>query len=178
MTGISLPSAPRALKDDTPSQRYLSVKEVPERYSIIQFGVALFTKNEDDVGFTVKKYNFYLFPNGNNNSREVTLNPAAIAFLKEHDMDFNLWTKEGIPFCTSDQASDYITKYRKTAESLREDAPLQKPSDPTTRTVELVRPEDVNFHARAMASLREWIDSARSATDEGTSFVLPHAQST
>jgi hypothetical protein len=45
-------------------------------------------------------------------------------------MDFNLWTKEGIPFCTSDQASDYIAKYRKTAESLREDPPSRSPPIP------------------------------------------------
>lgn len=176
MTGISLPGAPRPPKDDTPAQRYQSLKKVPERYSIVQFGVALFIKNEDeDGGFTVKKYNFYIFPSGKNNSREVTLNPSSIAFLKEHDMDFNLWTKEGIPFSTSDQAADHLAKYTKKAQSLLEELPAQKPMDPGARKVELTRPEDVNFHARAMASLREWIDSARSATEEGTSFLLPPA---
>jgi poly(A)-specific ribonuclease len=177
MTGISPPNAPRPPKDDTPSQRYLSLKTVPERYSIIQFGVALFMKRENDDGFDIKKYNFYLFPNGNCNSREVTLNPSSIAFLKDNDMDFNTWTKEGITFCTSDQATEYIQKYREKVESIMEDPPLPKPSDPTTRSVELTRPDDINFHAGTMASLREWIDSARTATEEGTSLILPPANS-
>lgn len=174
MTGISLPETGRPPKDDTPAQRYKTLKKVPERYSIIQFGVALFLKNDDEDdeeagGFTVKKYNFYLFPSSNN--REVTLNPSSIAFLKEHDMDFNLWTKEGIPFCTTDQATELLSKYRKKAQSLLDATPL-RPFDPS-RKVELTRAEDINFHARAMASLREWIDSARSANEEGTSFLLP-----
>lgn len=175
MTGISLPNAPRPPKDDTPSQRYQALKLVPERYSIIQFGVALFIKKEDDIGFIVKKYNFFLFPSGTNYSREVTLNPGSIAFLKEHDMDFNLWTKAGIPFCTSAQAEDFMAKYRKKVQALMEGDQPQKPSDPTSRSIQLIKPEDINFHARAMASLREWIDSSRTATDEGTSFLLPPA---
>lgn len=175
MTGISLPNTPRPPKDDTPSERYKSLKLVPERYSIIQFGVALFINKEDDIGFIVKKYNFFLFPSGTNYSREVTLNPGSIAFLKEHDMDFNLWTKAGIPFCTSAQAEDFMNKYRKKVQALMEVDQPQKPTDPTSRSIELTKPEDINFHARAMASLREWIDSSRSATNEGTSFLLPPA---
>lgn len=44
MTGIRIG---RLSKDDTPEQRYLAVQEVPQRYSIIQVGVCLFTKNPD-----------------------------------------------------------------------------------------------------------------------------------
>lgn len=47
MTGISLPGSGRPSKDDTPSQRYESIKTVPERYSIIQLGLALFHEHPD-----------------------------------------------------------------------------------------------------------------------------------
>ena len=42
--------------------------------------------------------------------------------------------------------------------------------DPMKWKVELTKTEDINFHARAMASLREWIDNVTSGT---TSFLLP-----
>jgi len=175
MTGISVPNTPRPPKDDTPEQRYKALKKVPERYSIIQFGIALFLRRVDGTqnSFDVKRYNFYLFPSSN--AREVTLNPSSIEFLQEHGMDFNRWMKGGIPYCTSGQAKAFIEKYRKRALSLLKDTD-SKPSPFSKRKVELTRPEDINFHARSMASLREWIDSARATTnDEGTSFLLPPA---
>jgi len=176
MTGISIPNIPRPPKDDTPVERYKTLKQIPERYSIIQFGIALFLPNNHrDDGFDVKRYNFYLFPNSSSNVKEVTLNPSSIEFLQEHGMNFNLWTKEGIPYCTTNKANEFMEKYRKRAISLLTDVDSkQKPF--SRKRVELTRAEDINFHARSMANLREWIDSARATTnDEGTSFLLPPA---
>jgi hypothetical protein len=42
MTGISLPNTKRPSKDDTPAVRYPALKQVSERYSIIQLGICLF----------------------------------------------------------------------------------------------------------------------------------------
>lgn len=42
MTGIR---SGRLSKDDTPADRYQHLKDVPERYSIIQVGICLFIKN-------------------------------------------------------------------------------------------------------------------------------------
>jgi len=175
MTGISIPDTPRPPKDDTPEQRYNTLKQVPERYSIIQFGIAIFLRKGDGTQneFDVKRYNFYLFPSSN--AREVNLNPSSIEFLQEHGMDFNRWMKGGIPYCTTAKATEFVEKYRKRALSLLKESDT-KPSPACKRKVELTRPEDINFHARSMASLREWIDSARATTnDEGTSFLLPPA---
>jgi hypothetical protein len=48
MTGIMLPPgmAPRPSKDDTPTLRYPILKQVPERYAMIQLGICLFEKQE------------------------------------------------------------------------------------------------------------------------------------
>jgi hypothetical protein len=48
MTGIMLPPgmAPRPSKDDTPALRYPILKQVPERYAMIQLGICLFEKQE------------------------------------------------------------------------------------------------------------------------------------
>jgi hypothetical protein len=42
MTGINLPNTKRPSKDDTPANRYPTLKQVSERYSIIQLGICLF----------------------------------------------------------------------------------------------------------------------------------------
>jgi poly(A)-specific ribonuclease len=170
MTGISVNGRP--CKDDTPEQRYLKNKQVPEKYSIIQVGVALFHQHPDypegQHEFLVRRYNFYVFPPSNEETtREVTLNPSSIQFLNQHNMDFNLWTKEGIPYVTTTVASSIIQRYKdhRLKHESKESTTVR---DPTKRRIELSKTEDVNFHARAMASLREWIDSVGT-----TSFLLP-----
>lgn len=171
MTGISLNGRPS--KDDTPEQRYLKTKAVPEKYAIIQVGVALFHQHPDypkgQHEFLVRRYNFYLFPPSNEDvTREVTLNPSSVQFLNQHNMDFNLWTREGIPYVTATTASKIIQKYKE--HRLKDESKEKTVRDPTKRKVELTKTEDINFHARAMASLREWIDNVTSGT---TSFLLP-----
>jgi len=47
MTGITIPGTGRPTRDDTPQDRYPKLRPVPERYSIIQVGVALFHENPD-----------------------------------------------------------------------------------------------------------------------------------
>jgi len=168
MTGISLPGTKRPTKDDTPSQRYKTLKAVPERYGIIQFGVALFHEHPDHLKeesggseFLVRRYNFYLFPPSSNDvTREVTLNPSSVAFLNEHNMNFDLWTKQGIAFVTSDVANEMMESHRDKLIKKQKQEEGVKEYNPRKRKVELSRAEDINFHARAMASLREWIDAA------------------
>lgn len=100
MTGIQLPSreAKDICKDESPENRYPFMKLVPERYSIIQLGICLFGhKSSDDSTASVRRYKFTLFPPADPKiSRDITLNPSAIHFLLENDMDLNFWAKEGM----------------------------------------------------------------------------------
>jgi CAF1 family ribonuclease len=184
MTGISIPGSKRPAKDDTTEERFAELRKVPERYSIVQVGVAMFHANPEWVQgsellhetneFTVRKYNFFLFPPANNYvTREVTLNPSSVAFLNEHSMDFDLWTKKGVGFVTGDVAADLLQKYKKHHRQVQEQS-HKSLFDGTRSNVTLTRTEDIHFHARAMASLREWIDGARPEDGvEGSSFLLP-----
>jgi hypothetical protein len=91
-------------------------------------------------------------------------------------MNLDLWAREGIPFCTGDVATNLLDKFY-------DDQLKQNASKPTSNTsysrggrIELTRVEDKDFHARAMASLREWLDSAIApdeGSSEGTSLLLP-----
>ena len=118
------------------------------------------------------------------------MNPGAIHFLAENNMNLDLWTKEGIPFCTGDDAIQLLDKFYKNQKQKQQEesdiASGRTPSSPyaSRRRVQLTERNDKDFHAKAMARLREWLDSAivpRRGGDnndditlsEGTFFDLP-----
>jgi len=191
MTGISLPPAEtkRLSKEHSPTDRYPSIKLVPERYAIIQFGVCLFehkssreteTSNEAS-SFHVRKYKFTLFPPEDPRiTREITLNPSSIHFLLQNNMDLNLWAQEGIPFCTGEKAEYLIGKFIDRHEEV-ESPSAPPPTKYKKRKVVLTKDDDKEFHARVMSSLREWLDApipgAGAPGGEGVSFLLPRCNS-
>jgi CAF1 family ribonuclease len=220
-------------RDQCPAERYPFLKQAPERYSIIQLGVALFhrtapsssnatssvaaaaassssvnrgrgyatvtasppaaaasatTGNGGGGGFTVRKYNFYVFPSSE--EREVVLNPGAVAFLHRNNMSFDLWTRSGIPFATTELAVREVNAYIRKERDLASNNNNSKNSSSGTNDdgsgsngVTLRRNEDIDFFARAMASLREWLDAPILSDNddddddgnaaEGVSFLLP-----
>jgi hypothetical protein len=172
MTGISIQNR-RSPKDKTPSEQYPELKLAAERYAIIQLGVSLF--HNLNGSWLARSYNFYLFPS----AREVVLNPSTVQFLKQHNMSFDMWMKEGIPYQTGQQAATSLQKFvdhekrlQKESEQAQAPATIQ---NTVKRTLELRRIEDIEFFARAMAALREWLDGVHE--DGGTSFLLPPCNS-
>ena len=153
------------------------------------------TDNVHSFSSLQRRYNFYMFPPADNRiTREVVLNPSSVSFLNQHNMNFDLWSRQGIPYVTKDVADKLLSKFKKKQTEKREkkDSPNKNPSKFQGRTrVELSRTEDINFHARAMASLREWLDSAQPTIQprrprgnqgpeevpEGLGFLLPQATS-
>jgi len=157
MTGITVPGTPRPAKEQPPSALYAStLKYVPERYSIIQLGVVLFhaTSEPGEVHeWQARRYNFYVFPaqdGWSGETREVVLNPGAVAFLQQHNMSLDLWTQQGVTYQTNDKAYETVQAYvekelirERAAEDKERHAKLQ---DSTRRRVELRRSEDIDFH--------------------------------
>jgi len=186
MTGISLPfgEAKRLSKDDTPTDRYPSMKLVPERYAIIQLGICLFEhrfsrENEmsDEASFHVRRYKFTLFPPEDPRiTREITLNPSSIHFLLKNNMDLNLWAQEGIPFCTGNKAEELIERFIERHMEVKAATSPTPTKDRKNRLI-LTKDDDKEFHARVMSSLREWLDApipgAGQTGGEGVSFLLP-----
>lgn len=248
MTGISLPGTGRPPKEQPPSQRYSVLKQVPERYAIIQLGVCLFHPvlpadnkpnaaarlssstvpispvtpsvqamgadanapavpsflpsapllnlpngtTADKTEWTVRRYNFYMFPGAPSNfnstdTREVVMNPSAVSFLNSHNMSFDRWTKQGIPFATESQAEAILQKYVHKQQQAIAAAAAAAEHQPTVQEmsssgkVTLKRRDDIEFFSRAMGSLRDWLDTpasvngqdATSSVPGGTSFLLP-----
>jgi DNA polymerase III epsilon subunit-like protein len=217
MTGISIPGTGRPPKEQAPFQRYSLLKQVPERYAIIQLGICLFhpvtvtasdttTATPTDPGLAstngtntsvppppppgtewqVRRYNFYMFPGGESNynsaeTREVVLNPSAVAFLNKHNMSFDLWSKQGIPFSTEEQADKVLEKYVAKQQERLAAAAAAAAHEPTvqetvrTSKVNLRRRDDIEFFSRAMGGLRDWLDapSVTTTTRTATATMVP-----
>jgi poly(A)-specific ribonuclease len=137
-----------------------------------------------------------MFPPADNRvTKEVVMNPSSIAFLNQHNMNFNLWSKQGVSYVTGDVADDMLARFQEKQSEKKEQAESNSSSpgkeQAARRRVELRRTEDINFHARTMASLREWLDTAQRPVpldlplglhgpedvSEGTAFLLPPANS-
>jgi len=223
MTGISVGKG-RPPKDQCPAERWSELKQAPERYSIIQLGVALFHVADDNNGsssvgataspnnggngrgyavvspvaahaasasaphYHVRRYNFYMFPDASSTEREVVLNPSTVAFLNQHNMSFDVWSKQGVPFASNfAEAEEILSRYVILELADRDrNGPgsalllrLQQQQQPTIqgairRRVELRRPEDIDFFARAMAGLREWLDSDNNHAAAGAAQARPN----
>jgi hypothetical protein len=99
-------------------------------------------------------------------------------------MNLDVWTREDIPFCTGNVATGLLDKYYEKQVKLSEKTTAtttgKTPPRPPSRRVQLTWAEDKDFHARAMASLREWLDAAivpREEDTEGASLLLPPCNS-
>lgn len=191
-----MPSNVRPMKEHSPSQQWSNLKLAPERYAIIQLGISLFESassrsipnqvsssdgSRANLDWIVRRYNFYVFPaeiNRFDKAREVTLSPGAVAFLNQHNMNWNLWMTQGVPYQTAQKAKDTLQQFvDKYALEMKQEterdlfASFQNESvtiaETARRRVELRRPEDIAFCARAMASLREWMDAAHPVGTDG-----------
>lgn len=173
-------------KDDSPAHRYSSIKQIPERYSIIQLGVSLFeqtsvteTAQGDASSFVVRRYKFTIFPGADPNlTREITMHPSAMHFLQENNMDFDTWVRQGIPFCTKSNVQRVVERFLEKHERRIQLAPIISPNQ---KRVVLTREPDKQFHARCITRLREWLDAPLAvpapAHGEGVSLLLPRCNS-
>lgn len=158
MTGITLPGQPE-LVGDAPARRYLKMRNVASRYSIIQFGVCLFHEREDGGGYFARPFNFYLFPEAG----VMTMEASSIGFLRDHKMDFNKWIYEGIPYlCTAGAEKLHASLFPQEV-GTQSDSTVEKQYDPMV----LTKKGDIELTDKAIADLRQWLadDSRRAETE-------------
>jgi hypothetical protein len=173
MTGISFANTTGRTNNlyqrgDTASFRYSKVKGVPERFSVIEVGVACFKKKEEGEGggYVCTPFNIYLFPQ-NSNGRDIILSASATNFLNDHGLDFNKWIGEGIPFVTEGVEekllSKFVEKFPPVIEASADDEAVEVAPAPERvekkSDIVLTRPSDIQFCATVLAELREWLDA-------------------
>ncbi|KAL3935476.1 MAG: hypothetical protein SGARI_002960, partial [Bacillariaceae sp.] len=108
------------------------------------------------------------------------MNPSSMHFLQNNNMDFDLWVREGIPFCAKASAEKAMARFLEREEK-RTKMPEPVPASQKKRVV-LTRQEDKQFHARCITRLREWLDTpvpahAYTHGGEGVSCLLPRCNS-
>ena len=93
---------------DTPKNRYAKYKKTAEKYSIIQLGLTIFTKDKTDPNqINCYPYNFYLFPNANDlkalSQDNMNFEIKSMIFNSNGKIDFNKWISEGIYYLNKKQ---------------------------------------------------------------------------
>ena len=137
--------------------------------------------DDDETEYTARIYNFYLFPK----KREMTMNPSTIEFLLDNHMDFDKVFREGVPCATFDEANilkkRYFDRYHAPPPAPKtgnvnggeENGTNNNQSTPLKKNrVRLTKVDDIAFVARAMAGLREWIDSDNTAMANVAAAVM------
>jgi len=141
MTGISIAGQQERV-EDVPARRYSKMREVAMRYNIIQFGLAIFTRSEGEAeNYTAHTYNFYVFPE----TGPVNMEGAAVAFNRDHGMDWNVWIREGVPYLT-----------REAAAKLKASLMPEEKAAPRERIV-LAKASDIETTGAAVEGLRSWL---------------------
>ena len=103
---------------DTPAERYYQYKKAAEKYRIIQVGLVLWHK-KDNNSYIARPYNFYVFPYEEYNNNRFDMEVGAIIFNREHGIDFNKWINQGVSYVNNEQLkrlsehllNDNINKY-------------------------------------------------------------------
>lgn len=91
---------------DLQEERYRKMRDACMGYSIIQFGLSCFRKQEGDTNsYLCHTFNIFIFPYKvlglpRQPEKNVELQASAVLFLRSHGFDFNRLFDEGISFLT------------------------------------------------------------------------------
>uniref|UniRef100_F1KYZ0 Poly(A)-specific ribonuclease PARN n=1 Tax=Ascaris suum TaxID=6253 RepID=F1KYZ0_ASCSU len=89
---------------DSPVERYRKQRLSVLKFPPVQWGLALFTAIDDGRHYKVDVYNIYLFKR-TINRRVFSFSIPSIAFLGEHDFDFNKAINKGVTYANLDEIS-------------------------------------------------------------------------
>uniref|UniRef100_A0AC35UFJ9 Ribonuclease CAF1 n=1 Tax=Rhabditophanes sp. KR3021 TaxID=114890 RepID=A0AC35UFJ9_9BILA len=96
---------------ESPTERYGKLAASIKTYPPCQMGLSIFIESNEGKTFTVHSYRMYLFkqtiPDNGSQSNLPSFSYPSLAFLKDHNLDFNEWIKNGINFCNADELEKY-----------------------------------------------------------------------
>ena len=151
MSGInSSDDIHRHRRDDNANERYIKMKYVASKYSLIQVGICCFILDDNDQKLKAHPYVFYLFPE--NSYDDIVMSVSSIDFLKKNNMDFQEWIKNGITFTDSNNEANWITKLG--LDEKQKDT-VEASND---NKVELTELKDITFFERNINNLKAMID--------------------
>ena len=137
---------------DTPECRYAKLKQIADTFTIIQFGICIYTLVSTggiSPAYTCKPYNFYI---NRQQGSSISLQPTSIKFLRDCGLDFNEWIQHGINYCNShieSQLQSQIDSYEFNIELYNQRHETRDKVIPTD-------PADIQLVNTALQSLNEW----------------------
>ncbi|KFP86718.1 Poly(A)-specific ribonuclease PARN-like domain-containing protein 1, partial [Acanthisitta chloris] len=122
---------------DSPVEWYLKARQSVQRFTVTQFGLAIFS-NENANKYMVHSYNFFLFV-------EFTISASSIHFLTHYGFDYNKFLKDGIPYMNEVQEKilrqHLLAGSWKVSSALHRDV-LKKAIDEVTRWIAAAEEEE------------------------------------
>ncbi len=130
--------------------RYTKMIGPATRYSIIEYGICLWTICESKEKYTAQPFNFYLFPNSGG---DLVMQPSSIAFLRQNNMDFGTWIDKGITYVDRRQAGWLKERFAV------KDMPSGQPpaADAPNHDIILNKPVDIEFMERQKVKIASFM---------------------
>ena len=186
-TGISADQSTKFDQFDTLPERWRKVHACVSQFTVLQYGVCCFAFDPRSRRWTVRPFNFWLFPDASRGSTETfSCQASSLGFLSSCDFDFNKCVSQGVPF-TSPSAARRAEERR----ARDEQRPPIVPSN--ERDVEFVRQlkedvglwlkkrrvedtnDDASYDALTLAPVNGFLRALTYQTLESTDFGLPHS---
>lgn len=152
MTGINVEGDEyRHKREDNADERYLKMKHIASRFSLIQFGLCCYVLDKNDNKLKAYPFVFYLFPE--NSNKDIIMSISAIDFLKKNNMDFQEWIMNGITFVNKESESWWLEKL-----GLVEKEQEQEKAEENATEIVLTAEKDIQFFDRNVINLKKMIE--------------------
>lgn len=111
LTGCDIPGEPDTYKESA-GERLSKLCRIAERHVPIQLGLTLVSAEGEQYVCTT--YNFYAFPHEGPEGDGISFQcrASALCFNAGHNIDFNAWIYEGVPYMTREDAARYQSSPR------------------------------------------------------------------
>ena len=157
LTGLHLSRQHRNGQLDDLQMRYAKQRECVANFGLLQVGLACFSWHGEKEKYAIKAYSFYVHPsaaNGLQQERKFTCQLGSLAFLTEHDFDFNMAFREGIPFIT-----------RREEEIIKNNSAFYSKKDADKPMVAL-KDEEKAFVGEILEHVDAWLEGLKRGQDE------------
>ena len=150
-TGLSADRSTKFDLFDTIPERWRKVHACVSQFTVLQYGVCCFAFDPRSRRWTVRPFNFWLFPDASRGSTETfSCQASSLGFLSSCDFDFNKCVSQGVPF-TSPSAA-------RRAEARRARAEQRPPIVPSNE-------RDVDFVKQLAEDVGSWLAKSPSSDD-------------
>ena len=104
-TGLSADRSTKFDLYDTLPERWRKVHACVSQFTVLQYGVCCFAFDPRSRRWTVRPFNFWLFPDASRGSTETfSCQASSLGFLSSCDFDFNKCVSQGVPFTSPSAA--------------------------------------------------------------------------